>query len=228
MQPLNLEKYYEFETLGVQARNCPCPKVAISRQDKEAVELMESSCKLEDGRYTIDLPKEDKSFLPNNYPLAEKRLLSLEINLLKDEAKARMYDEVIMEYEKNGWAHSLTEDEVNANDKPVYHLPHHGVYRPEKKSTPLTVVFDPICQYQGVSLNSFLHKRPCPCIHGAPGHSAKRNFLFADFPVYHGRCMPHCALMNCLNVQSLVSNMIFWYIMYILLYTDQGTIIRCN
>ena len=162
VQPLNLEKFYEFETLGVQARDCPCPKAAISRQDKEAIELMESSCKLEDGRYTIGLPwKKDKSLLPNNYPLAEKRLLSLERNLLKDGAKARMYDEAIMEYEKNGWARPLTEDEVNANDKPVYYLPHHGVYRPEKKSTPLRVVFDPACQYQGVSLNSFLHKGPC-------------------------------------------------------------------
>ena len=103
VQPLNLEKFYEFETLGVQARDCPCPKVAISRQDKEAIELMESSCKLEDSRYTIGLPwKKDKSLLPNNYPLAEKRLISLERNLLKDEAKARMYDEAIMEYEKNG------------------------------------------------------------------------------------------------------------------------------
>ena len=162
VQPLNLEKFYDFETLGVQARDCPCPKVAISRQDKEAVELMENSCKLEDGRYTIGLPwKKDKSLLPNNYPLAEKRLLSMERNLLKDEAKARMYDEAIMEYEKNGRACSLTEDEVNANDKPVYYLPHHGVYLPEKKSTPLRVVFDPACQYQGVSLNSFLHKGPC-------------------------------------------------------------------
>ena len=138
--------------------------MAISRQDKEAIELMESSCKLEDGRYTIGLPwKKDKSLLPkcNNYPLAEKRLLSLERNLLKDEAKARMYDEAIMEYEKNGWARPLTEDEVNANSKAVYYLPHHGVYRPERKSTPLRVVFDPACQYKGVSLNSFLHKGPC-------------------------------------------------------------------
>lgn len=72
-----------------------------------------------------------------------------------------MYDEAIMEYEKNGWACPLTEDEVNANDKPVYYLPHHGVYHPEMKSTPLRMVFDLACQYQGVSLNSFLHKGPC-------------------------------------------------------------------
>ena len=57
-----------------------------------------------------------------------------------------MYDEAIMEYEKNGWACPLTEDEVNANDKPVYYLPHHGVYRPEMKSTPFRMVFDLACQ----------------------------------------------------------------------------------
>ena len=44
---------------------------------------------------------------------------------------------------------------------PVYYLPHHGIYCPEKKSTPLRVVFDPACPYQGTSLNSFLHTGPC-------------------------------------------------------------------
>lgn len=35
------------------------------------------------------------------------------------------------------------------------------IYRPEKKSTPLRIVFDPACQFQGVSLNSLLRKGPC-------------------------------------------------------------------
>ena len=30
-----------------------------------------------------------------------------------------------------------------------------------KKSTPLRIVFDPACPYQGISLNSFLYKGPC-------------------------------------------------------------------
>ena len=30
-----------------------------------------------------------------------------------------------------------------------------------RKSTPLRVVFDPACQFHGVSLNSFLYKGPC-------------------------------------------------------------------
>ena len=42
----------------------------------------------------------------------------------------------------------------------MYYLPHHGVFRPDKPSTPLRVVFDPACQFNGVSLNSFLLKGP--------------------------------------------------------------------
>ena len=162
MEPLNLERFYEFETLGVQAKDCPCPNIAVSRDEKRAMELMESSCKRLGNRYTIGLPwKKDKALLPNNYRLAERRLFSLERNLLKDKAKAKMYDEAIMDYEKNGWARALSEREVQAGVKPVYYLPHHGIYRPEKKSTPLRIVFDPACQFQGVSLNSLLHKGPC-------------------------------------------------------------------
>ena len=85
----------------------------------------------------------------------------MERNLLKDAAKAKLYDNAIMEYEKNGWARSLSKEDLKANVKPVHYLPHHGIYRPDKKSTSLRIVFDPACQYQGVSLNSFLHKGPC-------------------------------------------------------------------
>ena len=160
VEPLNISKFYELETLGVQARDCPCSRVAMS--PNKAIELMENSCKRRGDRYIVGLPwKKDKSLLPNNYPLAEKRLFSLERNLLKDEAKAKLYDDAIMEYERNGWAHRLSGEDLEAHVKPVYYLPHHGIYRPDKKSTPLRIVFDPACQYQGISLNSFLHKGPC-------------------------------------------------------------------
>ncbi|KAK3744569.1 hypothetical protein QZH41_003507 [Actinostola sp. cb2023] len=72
-----------------------------------------------------------------------------------------MYNDAITEYERNGWARRLTNQELSTVRTPVYYLPHHGVYRPEKKSTPLRVVFDPASPYQGVSLNSLLHKGPC-------------------------------------------------------------------
>ncbi|KAK3749297.1 hypothetical protein QZH41_007559 [Actinostola sp. cb2023] len=159
--PINLERFYELETLGIQAPECSC-QTPISREDKEAMELMEASCKLLNGRYSIGLPwKRNKHLLPNNYVLAEKRLFSLEKSLLKNSKKAEMYNDAITEYERNGWARRLTNQELSTVRTPVYYLPHHGVYRPEKKSTPLRVVFDPASPYQGVSLNSLLHKGPC-------------------------------------------------------------------
>ena len=69
-----------------------------------------------------------------------------------------MYNDAVTQYLQNAWAKPITEDNLNTNTKPVYYLPHHGIYRPDKKSTLLRVVFDPATPYEGVSLNSFLHK----------------------------------------------------------------------
>ena len=161
VRKIDLEKFYEFETLGVQAVNCPCPKSALSLDDKRAMELMEQSCKVDNNRYVIGLPwKRDKSLLPDNRSLAEIRLRSLEKSLSKNEEKARMYDNVIKQYVANNWAIPLNEEDLKADRKPIYYLPHHGVYRPDKKSTPLRVVFDPASPFHGVSLNSFLYKGP--------------------------------------------------------------------
>ena len=159
---INLEKFYDFETLGVRAPDCSCPDETLSRDGKKAMELCESSCMKLDGRYVIGLPwKKDSAHLPNNYLLAKRRLESLERNLAKNPNKAKMYDEAIREYERNGWAKKLTREEATNANGPVHYLPHHGIYRPEKKNTPLRVVFDPASSYQGVSLNSFLFKGPC-------------------------------------------------------------------
>ncbi|XP_046566481.1 uncharacterized protein LOC124275051 [Haliotis rubra] len=158
---VNLEKFYDFETLGIQAPNCDCPTEVMSGEDRKALELMQSSCVKQGDRYEIGLPWErDPSSLPNNYFLAEKRLCSLERSLQKDDAKAKMYNDAIHEYEQNAWAEKVDMSKSHCDQGPVYYLPHHGVYRPDKPSTPLRVVLDPACQYQGVSLNSYLYKGP--------------------------------------------------------------------
>ena len=70
---------------------------------------MECSCEHQGNQYMIGLPwKKDKHLLPNNYSLAEKRLFSLEKNLLKSETKTQMYGDAMIEYEKNDWAHPLS------------------------------------------------------------------------------------------------------------------------
>ncbi|XP_064637049.1 uncharacterized protein LOC135493569 [Lineus longissimus] len=155
----DVSRLYNFETIGVRAPNCDCPEDMMSREDKKAMDMFASSCHKDGDRYVIGLPwKKDPSLLPDNRVLAEKRLASLERSLAKTPEKAVMYDKVISQYLENGWAVQVDEDEPVTG--PLYYLPHHGIYRPEKISTPLRVVFDPACLFEGVSLNSFLLKGP--------------------------------------------------------------------
>lgn len=154
--------FYNLETLGVRVPDCDCSQNAMSPDDKRTMGMFESSCGKVGDRYQIGLPwKKDPKLLPNNLPLAEKRLQSLERSLLKNPEKAELYGKAIQQYEDNNWAVPVTREELESDVSPVYYLPHHGVYRSDKPSTPLRVVFDPSCQFNGVSLNSFLHKGPC-------------------------------------------------------------------
>lgn len=128
---LDLSKMYDFETLGVRAPSCSCPLDVMSKEDKKVMEMFTSSCHKERDRYVMGLPwKKDPSLLPNNLPLAEKRLTSLERSLSKNPNKATMYDKVVKEYIEKGWAVQVNQKESVVG--PVYYLPHYGIYRPEK------------------------------------------------------------------------------------------------
>ena len=132
---IDVERFYDFETLGVRALNCNCPKQTMPRDGKKAMELFESPCKLLDERYVIGLPREKDSVnLPNDYPVAKRRLESLERSLMKDPTKAKKYNVAIREYERSGWAKRLSKTEIENTNSPVYYLPQ-GIYRPEKEHT---------------------------------------------------------------------------------------------
>ena len=158
-----MEKFYELETLGVQAINCSCPMSAFSLDGKRAMELVGQSCKFDSNRYVIGLPwKRDKSLLPVNRPLAETRLQSLEKSLSKNEEKERVYDKVISEYTANKWAISLSEEKLILKLIRSQFITYRTTEStlPDTKSTPQRAVFDPASPYHGVSLNSFLFKCP--------------------------------------------------------------------
>ena len=162
VEKIDMNNLYDMETLGIRGPSCSCPTEVLSRDDKAAMDIFESSCRKTGDRYTIALPwKKDPGLLPDNFMLANKRLQSLEKSLGKNPQKAEMYNDVIKQYEENGWSVLLTDQELQSDMKPVYYLPHHGVYRPDNKSTPLRIVFDPACKFNGVSLNSYLYKGPC-------------------------------------------------------------------
>ncbi|XP_022110026.1 uncharacterized protein LOC110989747 [Acanthaster planci] len=130
---LDFNRLYDLETLGVRALNCSCPVNGMSKDDRTPMEMFANSCHKEGDRYMIGLPwKKDPSLLPNNRPLTEKRLASLERSLSKNPDKASMYDKAVGEYVDKGWAVQVSD---KAAEGPVNYLPHHGIYQPEKIST---------------------------------------------------------------------------------------------
>ncbi|GFU11072.1 integrase catalytic domain-containing protein [Trichonephila clavipes] len=65
-----------------------------------------------------------------------------------------LYKECMSEYELLGHMEKIKDE---ALDKINYYIPHHSVYKPEKASTPLIVVFDASAKTtSGFSLNSIL------------------------------------------------------------------------
>ena len=121
---INLEKFYDFETLGIQEPETNCPQETMSHDGEKAMELFESSRRRLNGRFIIGLPwKQDPTQLPNNYPLARLCLESLESSQAKDLVKAQINNKAIQQCEKNGWARELSTDELATSKNPVYHLP---------------------------------------------------------------------------------------------------------
>jgi len=60
-------------------------KPSLSQNDKHALEIMQETCLVQDGHYTIALPsEEDPPCIENNRSLREHRLRLLKKRLLKD------------------------------------------------------------------------------------------------------------------------------------------------
>ena len=59
-----------------------------------------------------------------------------------------------------GFARKLDETELSSHKGPVHYVSHHAVVRPEKKSTPVRIVFNSSAVYLGHSLNDYWYKGP--------------------------------------------------------------------
>ena len=78
--------------------------------------------------------------LPDDLPLARKRLFNLKNRLVKDENLRKTYTEAIESYLREGYAQEITEEDIQ-NASTVWYLAHHPVVNP-RKTGKLRVVFD--------------------------------------------------------------------------------------
>jgi hypothetical protein len=106
-----------------------------------------------DGKYVVTMPlKENPTCLGQSRDIALKKLRSLWTRLSKDKHYLNLYRDFLNEYKNLGHMREVVEENL---PEVAYYATHHGVYKPERNSTKLRVVFN--CSSpttNGTSLNS--------------------------------------------------------------------------
>ncbi|GFV00066.1 uncharacterized protein TNCV_4057381 [Trichonephila clavipes] len=93
-----------------------------------------------EGKYVVSMPlKKEPSCLGNSKDIALKRLGSLWNRLARDKNYLNLYREFLRDYERLGHMKEVTNE---TEPKIAYYATHHGIYRPEKSTTKLRVVFN--------------------------------------------------------------------------------------
>ena len=131
-------------------------EVPFSQHDTRFMTIMTENVRItDDGHYETPLPfKEDVVNLPNNRPMAERRLSHLKRKFLQDSEYQLRYTEKMDALLDKGYAESVPESEVQNSS--AWYIPHHGVEQPNK----LRVLYDCSAQFRGESLNPHLLSGP--------------------------------------------------------------------
>ena len=58
------------------------------------------------------------------------------------------------------FSRKLTKKEIEEWKGPIHYISHHAIIRPEKRSTPIRIVFNSSATYNGHTLNNYWYKGP--------------------------------------------------------------------
>ncbi|XP_062704050.1 uncharacterized protein LOC134286454 [Aedes albopictus] len=132
-----------------------------SADEKRAREILERTTKRVGDRFETGLLwKTDDPSFPDSYPMALRRLKQLEKKLEKNSSLQQNVRTQIVEYQRKGYAHLATPNELAVADpNKVWYLPLNVVLNP-KKPDKIRLVWDAAATVQGMSLNSQLLKGP--------------------------------------------------------------------
>ena len=153
-----VEEFWKQEHCGI----LPQKDLAMSWEDKAALERMEKETLLVKGHYQIPMLWRDiRSPLPNNITMAKKRFEFLKKKLRSDEKLYSQYKAVIEGYLNKDppYARKLEPEEVYRTSHKTWTLPTFPVFHPQKPNKP-RVVNDAAAEFHGVSLNKELLTGP--------------------------------------------------------------------
>ncbi|XP_070569566.1 uncharacterized protein [Ptychodera flava] len=106
----------------------------VSIQDRRFLtKVREGIRQRDDGHFEIPLPfKQDEVKLPDNRPLAVKRLARLKNRLMTDKQYKSDYITFMSDIIDKGYAEKVPTDDEPQTDGRRWYIPHHGVYHPKK------------------------------------------------------------------------------------------------
>ncbi|GBM95305.1 hypothetical protein AVEN_59501-1 [Araneus ventricosus] len=149
---VTVKKFFELESLPGVSR-----EITKSEEEIYCEEHFVKTYKRDQtGRFLVQLPlkKNAESVLGSSKENAIKRLNGIWNKLNKNNTMETLYKEFMREYENLGHMEEIKNEIM---DKVNYYIPHHAIFKPEKTSTPLRVVFDASAKTtSGFSLNSIL------------------------------------------------------------------------
>ncbi|XP_057376361.1 uncharacterized protein LOC130697472 [Daphnia carinata] len=126
----------------------------VSEIDKQAIDVLESGTRRLTIGYEVPITwKVGEPDLPNNRPLAERRLTTLLNRFKEDPAFEQDYRRAMERNFEKGYAVML---ETTDYGPPEYYLAHHGV----RKGPRLRVVFDAAAPFKGKCLNDSILSGP--------------------------------------------------------------------
>ena len=120
---------------------------------------MERSAKLVDVHYQLALQRGPARNLPNNRIIAERQLQLLNMRFLRDSELSEKYKATVEDCMIKGHAKRVPADELVIKDKPLWYLPRHPVFKPNKPGK-TRVVFDCAAKFRGMSLDDQLLSGP--------------------------------------------------------------------
>ncbi|XP_062712397.1 uncharacterized protein LOC134289829 [Aedes albopictus] len=154
------EQLRDFFALDCSGISKPNEKLE-SDEDKRARKLMEDTTRrTTTGFETGLLWKVDDRAFPETYPMAIRRMKSLEKKLGANQLLAQRVNEQILDFERKGYIRKLSETESAAIDpRKTWFLPL-GVVISPKKPGKIRLIWDAAAKVDGISFNSYLLKGP--------------------------------------------------------------------
>nr|CTR11689.1 polyprotein [Calliphora vicina] len=151
-----IKQYFSDENLGI----LPPTKDIFSKDDQQALDILEKTCKFIDGRYEVGLLwKHDQPDLPNSFQTAINRLQCIQKKAKKDPVLAENLKNQILNLQQKEYAVRLPNCDLKESGGKIWYLPTFIVKNPHKPDK-IRLVWDAAAKSGNYALNDFLTKGP--------------------------------------------------------------------